>query len=310
VANGTAARLDELVSQEGLDIPPRRKPNRRKRLVPYGLASPAIVFLLLFFLVPSIYMFKVSLDTGLLGDLTFGPRWANYTDMLSLYQTQFIRSIVYASIVTVLCLLIAYPLAYYIAFYGGKRKNVYLLLLLLPFFVSFIIRTLQWQFILADNGIILGTLKDWGLLPASFHVLSTPVAVIAGITYNFLPFTALPLYVALERVDSRLLEAGRDLYANKWMTFWKVVWPLSIPGVFAAFLLTFVPSVGDFVNAELLGGPGTRMIGNIIQTLYIDNFDYPHGAALSFILMAILLIGASLYAKVLGTETALEAAAR
>jgi spermidine/putrescine transport system permease protein len=179
-----------------------------------------------------------------------------------------------------------------------------------PFFVSFVLRTIQWTFILADQGIVFGPLKRLGLLSNNFHVLSTPLAVIWGIAYNYLPFTALPLYVALERIEPRMIEAGRDLYADRWHTFWKVVWPLSIPGVFAAFLLTFVPAVGDFINASYLGGTRTTMIGNIIQSLYRENFDYPHGAALSFILMAFLIIGATLYARVLGTEAVTEAAAR
>ena len=287
-----------------------RQASRRKRAVPYGLAAPSVFWLLVFFLIPTIYMGFVSLGSGFLGNIKFGLNFSNYVDVLKTYDKQFIRSVVYALIVTFLALMIAYPLAYWIALYGGKRKNVYILLILLPFFVSFVIRTVQWQFILADSGIILGPLKNLGLLPDNFHVLSTPIAVIAGITYNFLPFTALPLYVALERLDPRLLEAGRDLYANKVTTFRKVVWPLSLPGVFAAFLLTFVPAVGDYVNSQVLGGPSTTMIGQIIQTLFQTNFDYPHGAALSFILMAFLLIGASLYAKELGTEAVTSAAGR
>jgi spermidine/putrescine transport system permease protein len=307
-------RLEDLVESSvtalgGGAAPPRRA-RTRKRLVPYGLAAPSIGWLLVFFLIPTVYMLFISLGSGLLGNVKFGLNFSNYTFVLKTYDTQFIRSVVYALIVTFTALLIAYPLAYWIALYGGKRKNVYILLILLPFFVSFVIRTVQWQFILADNGIILGPLKDLGLLPENYHVLSTPLAVIAGITYNFLPFTALPLYVALERLDPSLLEAGRDLYANKVTTFLKVVWPLSLPGVFAAFLLTFVPAVGDYVNSQVLGGVGTTMIGQIIQNLFQTNFDYPHGAALSFILMAFLLIGATLYAKVLGTEAVTSAAGR
>ncbi len=306
-------RLEEMVTGSVTAIgegPPPRATRKRKGAAPYGLVSPAVVWLLVFFLIPTAYMFLVSLGSGFLGSIKFGLNFSNYTQVLTVYDTQFIRSIIYALIVTFAALLVAYPLAYWIALYGGARKNVYILLILLPFFVSFVIRTVQWQFILADTGIFFGPLKDIGILPDSFHVLSTPVAVIWGITYNFLPFTTLPLYVALERLDPRLLEAGRDLYANKFTTFRKVVWPLSLPGVFAAFLLTFVPSVGDYVNSQILGGPSTTMIGQIIQTLFILNFDYPHGAALSFILMAFLLIGASLYARVLGTEAVMDAAGR
>jgi spermidine/putrescine transport system permease protein len=247
-------------------------------------------------------MFYTSLQSGFIGDFRFNWHFANYRDAITLHSNIYVRSLVYAGIVTVLALVLAYPVAYWIAFYGGRRKSVFLFLLLLPFFVSFIIRTVQWQFLLRDEGLILGPLKRIGLLPDNYHVLGTSVAVIAGITYNFLPFTALPLYVALERIDKSLVEAGKDLYASRFTTFRKVVWPLALPGVFAAFLLTFVPAVGDYVNALILGGPGNTMIGNVIQTEFLTNFNYPLAAAMSFILMAALLIGASIYARVLGTE--------
>ncbi len=290
--------------------PPRRKPNRRKQAVPYALAAPAVLWLIIFFIVPSIFMLSVSLSKGTFPNMTFAWKWSNYTSTLKIYDNIYIRSVVYALIVTAITLTVAYPVAYWISFYGGARKNVYLLLLLLPFFVSFVLRTVQFQFIFSDNGPIIGTLNNLGLVGPSFHILSTPTAVIAGIAYNFLPFTALPLYVSLERIEPRLLEAGRDLYANRWSTFWRVVWPLSIPGVFAAFLLTFVPAVGDYVNASILGGPGTTMIGQIIQTQFLTNFAYPQGAALSFILMVVLLIGATLYSRALGTDAVMEAAGR
>ncbi|HYY07482.1 MAG TPA: ABC transporter permease, partial [Actinomycetota bacterium] len=210
--------------------------------------------------------------------------------------------------VTIACLLLAYPMTYWIAFYGGRWKSSILLLILLPFFVSYVIRTVQWKFLLGDTGIILGPLKSIGLVPDSFHVLATPFAVVAGITYNYLPFTALPLYVALERIDRSLVEAAKDLYSSKWQAFRHVVWPLSLPGVFAAFLLTFVPATGDYVNASILGGPGTTMIGNIIQTKFLQELDYPAAAALSVVLMVIMLVLASFYARILGTEDATLAA--
>jgi spermidine/putrescine transport system permease protein len=247
-------------------------------------------------------MFYTSLQSGFIGDFHFNWHFANYSDAIKQYHGIYVRSLYYAGIVTVLALLLAYPVAYWIAFYGGKRKSVFLFMLLLPFFVSFIIRTVEWEFLLRDNGLILGPLKRIGILPQNYHVLGTSVAVIAGITYNFLPFTALPLYVALERIDKRLVEAGKDLYAGRFTTFRKVVWPLALPGVFAAFLLTFVPSVGDYVNVSVLGGPSNTMIGNVIQSQFLNNFNYPLAAAMSFILMAALLIGASIYARVLGTE--------
>jgi spermidine/putrescine transport system permease protein len=282
----------------------------RRRLVPYYLLSPGGLFLLLFFLLPLGLMLYTSLQSGGLLSGGFRFTWAfdNYGDVLGQYQVQFARSLVYSIVVTVAALLLAYPMAYWIAFYGGRWKSSLLLLILMPFFVSFVIRTLQWKFILGDNGPILGPLKGIGILPDGFRVLATPLAVIAGITYNFLPFTALPLYVALERIDKRLIEAAKDLYSSRWQAFRRVVWPLSLPGVFAAFLLTFVPATGDYVNASLLGGPGTTMIGNIIQEKFLVELDYPEAAALSVILMVAMLLLATVYARILGTEDVQRAA--
>lgn len=289
----------------------RRTLGTRRRLTPYYLLSPGATYLVVFFLLPLGVMVYTSLQSGglLSGGFTFTWEWGNYTDVLTGYQPQFIRSVVYSLIVTFVALLLAYPMTYWIAFYGGRWKSSLLLLILLPFFVSFVIRTVQWKFILGDNGPVLGLLKNIGLLPEDFRVLATPLAVIAGITYNFLPFTALPLYVALERIDKRLIEAAKDLYSTRWQAFRKVVWPLSLPGVFAAFLLTFVPATGDYVNASLLGGPGTTMIGNIIQTKFLTEADYPEAAALSVILMVVMVILASIYARILGTEEVTKAAA-
>jgi spermidine/putrescine transport system permease protein len=282
----------------------------RRRLVPYYLLAPGALFLLVFFLIPLGLMLFTSLESGglLSGGFRFSWSFDNYTNVLGQYQVQFVRSIVYSIIVTIAALLLAYPMTYWIAFYGGKWKSSLLLLILVPFFVSFVIRTIQWKFILGDHGPILGPLKDIGLLPQGFRVLATPFAVVAGITYNFLPFTALPLYVALERIDKRLVEAAKDLYSSRWEAFRKVVWPLSLPGVFAAFLLTFVPATGDYVNATLLGGPGTTMIGNIIQEKFLVELDYPEAAALSVILMIVMLVLATVYARILGTEDVQRAA--
>src|SRR5205809_4481124 len=210
---------------------------------------------------------------------------------------------VYSSLATTSTLLVGYPLAYWIAFRGGRYKTTFLFMLLLPFLVSFVIRTLAWRFILSDDGILLGTLKSWHLLPQGFHVLATPTAVVSGIAYNFLPFMALPLYVALERIDRSVVEAAQDLYSSKFQVFRRVIFPLSIPGVFAGVLLTFVPAMGDYVNASILGGTKTTMIGNIIQLEFLQNFHYPTAAALSFILMAGLLIGIFAYARVLGARS-------
>jgi spermidine/putrescine transport system permease protein len=261
-------------------------------------------YLLVFLIIPMILLVYTSLQSGgaFSGRFYFDWNFSNYTDGITQYQTQFVRSVMISVTVTFLCLVLAYPMTYWIAFYGGRWKSSILLLILLPFFVSFVIRTVQWKFLLGDNGIIFGPLKDLGLLPDGFRVLATPVAVVAGITYNYLPFTALPLYVALERIDARLVEAAKDLYSSRFQAFRHVVWPLSLPGVFAAFLLTFVPATGDYVNAAILGGPGTTMIGNIIQEKFLVELNYPEAAALSVVLMIAMLILASIYARILGTE--------
>jgi spermidine/putrescine transport system permease protein len=289
---------------------PRRSLGARRRIVPYFLLTPGGLYLAVFFLIPLGIMVYTSLQSGglLAGGFSFTWEFGNYGDVVGQYQRQFIRSIQYSAIVTAVALVLAYPLAYWIAFYGGRWKTSLLLLILAPFFVSFIIRTIQWKFIVGDNGPVLGLLKGIGLLPDDFRLLATPFAVIAGITYNFLPFTALPLYVSLERIDQRLVEAAKDLYASRWQAFRRVVWPLSLPGVFAAFLLTFVPATGDYVNADVLGGPGTTMIGNIIQTKFLVELNYPDASALSVILMVAMLLLASIYARILGTEDVQRAA--
>ena len=285
---------------------PERRPRRSK--APYGLAAPGLLWLLVLFVIPMIAMLSLSLQTGTsLEGFRQTFRFANFTDALSQNGVYVVRSIRNAVIVTAIALLLAYPVAYWIAFYGGKFKNVFLFLLLLPFFISFVIRTVAWSFILSDNGIILGSLKSIGLLPESYRVLGTTMAVIAGITYNLLPFTILPLYVSLEQIDRRLVEAAKDLYASRTKAFTKVVLPLSMPGIFAALLLTSIPAIGDYVNAQVLGGPGTTMIGNVIQSEFLRDRNYPEAAALAFVLMGILLVGAIVYARVLGTERITEA---
>jgi len=292
------------------DLPDVAAPERRKKRskAPFGLAAPALLWLLVLFVVPMIAMLSLSLQTGnSLEGFRQTFRFANFTDALSQNGPFVVRSLRNAAIVTGIALLLAYPVAYWIAFYGGRFKNVFLFLLLLPFFISFVIRTVAWSFILSDSGIVLGTLKNIGLLPESYRVLGTTFAVIAGITYNLLPFTILPLYVSLEQIDHRLVEAARDLYASKTKAFTKVVLPLSMPGVFAAVLLTSIPAIGDYVNASVLGGPGTTMIGNIIQSEFLRDRNYPEAAALAFVLMAIMLVGAVIYARVLGTSRITEA---
>jgi spermidine/putrescine transport system permease protein len=279
----------------------------RGRLIPYLVGLPGGLWLAIFFVAPILVMLSLSLQSGNAEQgFRFTWEWSNYADAWEFYHTQFIRSIVYALIVTALCLVLAYPMAYWIAFYGGARKSTYLFLILLPFFVSFVIRTASWKFILNDQGILLGPLKEAGLLPQDFHVLATSTAVIGGLTYNYLPFMVLPLYVALERIDPSLVEAAHDLFASRSAAFRKVVFPLSLPGVFAGVLITFVPVASDFVNSGILGGTQTTMIGNVIQTVYLNNNDYPLASAMSFMLMAALLIGIFAYARALGTEQVME----
>ncbi len=283
----------------------------RRRLVPYLLILPGGMWLAIFFVVPMIVMLSFSLMTGdIVNGFQLTWHWPNYSDGLSTYSDQLIRSLIYGLLATAACVVLAYPAAYWIAFRGGARKTTYLLLILLPFFVSFVLRTFSWKFLLADDGIVLGPLKNAGLLPQDFHVIATGFAVVAGLTYNYLPFMVLPIYVALERVDPKLIEAAQDLYAGRAQAFIRVVFPLSLPGVFAGVLMTFVPVSADYVNATVLGGTNNTMIGNIIQNLYLVNTDYPQAAALSFTLMAILLLGIFLYAKALGTEDVLEVATR
>ena len=282
----------------------------RSRLSPYLLILPGGLWLAIFFLVPMVAMVSVSLQTGSLEtgfSQTFNVQ--TYIDMISAYHVQLIRSLVYGLVTTLVTILLAYPMAYWIAFNGGRHKSTYLFLILLPFFVTFVIRTISWQFLLADDGIVLGTLKDWGMLPGSFHILATPFAVVGGLVYNFLPFMVLPIYVALERIDRALIEAASDLYASRREVFRRVVLPLSLPGVFAGVILTFVPAAADYVNAQILGGSGQVMIGNIIETLYITNSQYPQASALSSILLGALLIGIFIYARVLGTRDVLDASA-
>jgi spermidine/putrescine transport system permease protein len=283
----------------------------RRRLAPYALILPGGLWLAIFFVVPMVVMLSFSLMQG---DVVNGFRltwhWQNYSEGLSTYDDQLIRSLVYGLLATAACIVLAYPVAYWIAFRGGARKTTYLFLILLPFFVSFVLRTFSWKFLLADDGIVLSPLKDVGLLPQDFHVIATGFAVVAGLTYNYLPFMVLPIYVALERVDPKMIEAGQDLYASPTQAFLRVVFPLSLPGVFAGVLMTFVPVSADYVNSTVLGGTNNTMIGNIIQNLYLVNTDYPQAAALSFTLMAILLVGIFLYAKALGTEDVLEVATR
>jgi spermidine/putrescine transport system permease protein len=324
---------------------------RRRGLIPYLLLAPGLLWLLVFFAWPLVQVFIASFWSGSVErGYTFSlSNWTNYPNAIAPVLPQVGRSVLYSATATVLTLLIAYPLAYTIAMRGGRFKNLLLFLIVAPFFTSFLLRTLSWKILLSDHGIIFGPLKDVGLLPEEFRVLATPMAVVAGITYNFLPFMTLPIYVALEKVDFRLVEAARDLYAGPWQrqgtivgaivggvlaaglafafswpllvptivaaaigafigrffvseAFVRVTFPLSLPGVFAGSLLTFSPAMGDYINAEFLGNPDSRMLGNVIQNRFLLQNDFPEASALSFILMGGILVMVLIYTRVLGTE--------
>ena len=282
---------------------------RRRRLAPYLLLAPGLLWLVVFFLVPLANQAYVSLQSGdPQAGYQFTWSWSVYGDAISEYSPQIARSLLYAGIAAVLDLVIAFPLAYFIAFKAGRFKSLLLLLVVLPFFTSYLVRTTAWQLILSDEGWVVSRFRDVGLVGTDGRLLATPVAVIAGITYNFLPFMALPIYVSLEKIDRRLIEAATDLYASRATAFRRVTLPLALPGIFAGTLLTFIPAAGDFINAALLGTPNEYMIGNVIQSKFLNILDYPTAAALSFLLMAVILIGIALYARVLGARSLTEAA--
>jgi len=281
---------------------------RRRSLLPYLFLGPGLLWLIVFYAIPLVNQGGVSLMTGNPEDgYTLQWHFATYTNAISDYATQFGRSILFAGIATILCLIIAFPLAYFIAYKAGRWKNFMLLLVVLPFFVSYVLRTVSWQLILNDNGWVVSRFQDVGLISENGRLLASTKAVIAGITYNFLPFMALPLYVSLEKIDRRLIEAATDLYASRTTAFRKVTLPLALPGIFAGSLLTFIPASGDFINAALLGTPKQYMIGNVIQSKFLNILDYPTAAALSFILMSGILIGILIYARLLGTKSLREA---
>jgi spermidine/putrescine transport system permease protein len=277
--------------------------HRHRGLTPYLLLAPGLLYLGIFFVVPLGFLVHQSLESGNFDvGYSFTWAWGNYWDAIRGYRGHFIRSFEYAAIATALALLFSYPLAYWIAFRGGRWKNLLLLFIVAPFFVTYLIRTLAWETILADQGPVVGVLRDIGILGPDGRLLATSFAVVAGITYNFLPFMALPIYVSLEQMDGRLIEAAQDLYASKWKAFVRVTLPLSLPGVVAGTLLTFIPAAGDFINAQLLGSPRNHMIGNVIQSKFLELTDYPAAAAMSFVLMAIILLMVMLYARAVGTE--------
>ena len=277
--------------------------HRHQSLTPYLLLAPGILWLSVFFVVPLGFLAYQSLQSGNFDiGYSFSWAWGNYWKALRDYHGQFIRSLEYAGIATLLALFLSYPVAYWIAFRGGRWKNLLLLFIVAPFFVTYLIRTLAWETILADHGFVVHTLQQVHVLGAGGRLLATATAVVMGITYNFLPFMALPLYVSLEQIDQRLLEAAQDLYASRWKAFVRVTLPLSLPGIVAGTLLTFIPAAGDFINAQLLGAPQNHMIGNVIQSKFLELTDYPAAASMSFILMAAILVAVAAYARAVGTE--------
>ena len=269
--------------------------SRRSRLAPYLLVAPGMLWLVVFFVIPTITLAQTSLSGAEGG-------WTAYHKALTNYGVHFFRSFRYALTATLIALAMGYPLAYFIAFRAGKLKNLLLGLVVLPFFTTFLVRTFAWKTILNDGGPAVWLLQSLHLLGDGGRLLDTTIAVVGGLTYNFLPFMILPIYVSLEKIDRRLVEAAEDLYSTPVAAFRKVVLPLSLPGVFAGSLLTFIPAMGDFINAQLLGSPNQQMIGTVIQNQFLEVRDYPLAASLSFVLMAVITIGVLAYARVLGTE--------
>jgi len=259
--------------------------------------------MLLFFLLPILTLAITSLESGdFINGFDFTWKFGNYSDGFGLYSTQYLHAIEYGGAATLVALLVAYPAAYWIAFYAGPRKSAYLLAVLLPFFVSFVIRTLSWETLLSDDGPLLGPMKAAHLVSADFRVLATPVAVIGGLAYTFFPFMLLPVYASLEKIDRGLVEAAEDLFSNRFEVFRRVIFPLSIPGVFAGVLLTGIPAIADYVNQDLLGGVGTTMVGRVIEQQFEVSTNYPLAASLAFVFMLGLLATLMLYQRIFGTE--------
>jgi spermidine/putrescine transport system permease protein len=286
--------------------PPRRRaPKPKRRLTGYWLLLPGAIWLGLFFVVPLYSLVATSLydpDGSVLTGYDMSWAFGNYTDAIRAYWQPMLRSLLYGGIATLICLVLGYVLAYAIAFKSGRWKNLMLVLVIAPFFTSFLVRTLSWKLLLSDDGFVVNSLQFLHILGSQDRLLATPVAVVAGLVYNFLPFMVLPLFASIDKIDHRLIEAAGDLYSRPFVGFFKVTWPLSLPGVVSGTLLTFIPAVGDYINAELLGSPKQRMIGNVIQNLFTDANDYPAAGALSMILMILILVLVLVYVRRAGTE--------
>ena len=284
---------------------------RRRSPIALLLLLPGILYLVLFFLTPLVSLlltsFQAPSEFGDIGQYSYAFKWENYVQVVSDYWPHILRSFGFALIATVLALLFSYPLAYFIGVKARRwplLQSLMLVLVVAPFFISFLLRTLAWKQLLSDESFIVTSLKAISLMAPDAHFTGTSVAVIFGLTYNFIPFMTLPLYSALERLDIRYLEAGNDLYANPFQVFRKVTVPLSMPGIVAGTLLTFIPAAGDYINAsrDFLGGPDSQMIGNVIEANFLVLLNYPVAAALSIILMSVILVIVGIYVKRSGTE--------
>ncbi|MGA0108236.1 MAG: ABC transporter permease [Candidatus Nanopelagicales bacterium] len=278
---------------------------KRKIKTAYLLLIPGAAWLLFFFFFPLSSLLATSLKRPLGAapedGFAYALQFSNYSNAIAEYWPYFVRAFTYAGIATLVCILLAYPIAYYMAFKATKYKYLMLVLIVAPFFASFLLRTNAWKTILSADGFVVGFLNALGALPEE-RILSTSIAVVLGLIYNFLPFMILPLFISLDKIDKRLLEAAGDLYATGSQRFWKVVWPLSIPGVVSGVILTFIPASGDYINAQLLGGVSDKMIGNVIQSQFIILRNYPQASALSFSFMAVILVLIYLYLRRVGTK--------
>ena len=309
LGSGQASSAIVMTAAQNIDIPPPPAPAAKKKLTPYFLLLPAGLAMLVFFVIPMVTLGSTSLMEGSLSEgfrLTW--KWSNYSEILSDYYPQFLRSLLYAAVATVMTLLIAYPLAYMIAFKAGRMRSILLILVIAPFFTSFLVRTIAWKQILADDGWAVDFMNFTGLMSLTDAIgltddrlLATPFGVILGLTYNFLPFMVLPLYASLEKIDRSLLAASGDLYANTWTSFWKITWPLSLPGVVSGTLMTFIPAAGDYVNAALLGSPAETMAGNVVNN-QVRTAAYPASAAMSIVLMLAIVVLVVVYVRRAGTE--------
>jgi len=276
---------------------------RSRTRVAYWLLIPGGLWLIIFYVIPMTQLARTSLEEGTFQTgFEFAWRWDNFAEAFTTFGGQFFRSLLYGGVATIIAIAIGYPLAYFIAFRGGRYKNLLLVMVLMPFLVPFLLRTLAWKVILADDGFVVGVFQTLGLVEENGRLLATGIAVVAGITYNFLAFMTLPIYVSLEKIDHSLVEAANDLYASPMVAFRKVTWPLSRPGVVAGTLLTLIPAAGDYVNAQLLGTPQQFMIGNVIQSRFLVVLDYPVASALSLTLMVAVLLIIIPYVRATGTE--------